>query len=151
MAAKNICECENPPGGAAVCEPEQTAFCVVKNGVPRQYCKTPSGRNNEEKLKFIFTSITGVKVPRRNSLPTTVISFLKGDRYVTGMGTIITFKLPFYLRDYLDGMDDKWRGDEPPFEPLKPSPFDRPLRYLLRLGKKPKIKSTAGHITLTVH
>lgn len=47
MGLKNTCNCPQPPGGRAICEPHQLAICRVRNGQAHAQCmnppSTPSG------------------------------------------------------------------------------------------------------------
>lgn len=39
MPNKNTCQCPNPPGGIAICEPHQLAICKVQGGVAQTECR----------------------------------------------------------------------------------------------------------------
>lgn len=41
MPVKNICYCDNPPGGSITCEPHQLAICGVIRGQVRRECADP--------------------------------------------------------------------------------------------------------------
>jgi hypothetical protein len=60
MPVKNICECNNPPGGRAVCEPHQMAVCGIINGVVRREClDPPSGGTPAMLVNWALDQISG--------------------------------------------------------------------------------------------
>lgn len=64
-ANKNICDCPNPPGGQAVCEPHQLAICRVKDGIVQTECINPPDElagmppDSLKVLNWAFEIITG--------------------------------------------------------------------------------------------
>lgn len=42
MPVRNICNCDNPPGGVQVCDPHQIAVCGTIDGVVYRDCITPN-------------------------------------------------------------------------------------------------------------
>lgn len=41
VLSDNVCNCENPPGGAVRCEQGQVAICRIKGGLVYAECKSP--------------------------------------------------------------------------------------------------------------
>jgi uncharacterized membrane protein YgcG len=108
MPIKNICECHNPPGGTVVCEPEQLAICVVKNGAVRRECiDPPDGTGNFSSLSptaatrylnWALTHITGQKRQLSDPIsPADSAILAQGSYHNIATGEMITFSLPSEL------------------------------------------------------
>lgn len=159
MAAKNICECENPPGGTTECDINQTAYCIVQDGKVRHICVTPKGENNRRQLVSVFAFVTGKKPKRPDVLTYRMLDILRQGRYQDRTeDVIVNFNLPFYLRDFLDGFDGgasgKGRGPEGPIRPA-PAPSRRRIATKTKHGKsisnkkvnvKKKLSRKARHL-----
>jgi hypothetical protein len=94
----NVCNCPKPPGGEAHCEPNQVAFCSVRNGQSVARCITTSttmGKNSfpqvrAETLSYLFD----VKVePSDVQLNLLYALIIKSQGFRTS-DTVVTFSIP---------------------------------------------------------
>ena len=101
MAVKNICDCDFPPGGQAVCEPHQIAVCAVINGIAHARCiDPPSGASELGLLNWSIGVINNV--PRNLTVPVSAadIQMLMSSGYTVD-NISIRFKLPELISNVL--------------------------------------------------
>jgi len=105
MGFNNICDCPNPPGGQAVCEPNQLAICRVKNGVAQMQCLNPpvisapvgSPGWQLAMQNWVLSAVTGEhREPGRSLGPAELQLLIDGHRETRR--EIVTFSLPDDLR-----------------------------------------------------
>jgi hypothetical protein len=95
MPVKNICDCDNPPGGQAVCEPHQMAVCLVLKGVARRECLSPPRTGNRLTLiNWAWTQVDGVPRPSNAVIHSAQLGILKTGKLVRNDGAIVNFALP---------------------------------------------------------
>lgn len=112
MPVKNVCDCDNPPGGQARCEPHQMAVCRAVAGQCLTECRDPP-RNAISRIEieaWAYAVITGERVV--SPLPRAARAILARGRYVNpDTGEVVTFTLPKH-RPHNPGSD---RSDPPDF------------------------------------
>ena len=120
--SKNICDCPMPPGGRAICEPDQLAICRIKNGHPQTECQDPPaplGRNISARdyLEWALTEITDkVRLPVGRGLSRSQIAMLQDGVYrdpSTGKDT--TFRIPDFVWKKLAAEESEWDLDSSAF------------------------------------
>lgn len=95
MPVKNICECENPPGGQIVCEPYQMAICGVIHGVVRREClDPPSGVSPVALANWALSQISGVDLSMRSIVTENDLSTLISGTFVSPNEQIVNFTIP---------------------------------------------------------
>jgi WD40 repeat protein len=101
---KNTCECPNPPGGRAVCEPYQMAICRVRSGVAVTECLDPpsgsfiGGKDKDLVLvKWALSKITEQDrqvIDDENVNRSRLATLLSGRAYLASSDELVTFNLP---------------------------------------------------------
>ena len=95
MSVNNTCDCPNPPGGRAVCEPTQIAMCIVKDGQARQECHTPPTSSNATVVvNWTLTTITGIHHTNDIQVDVSSLQMLLQGTYERSSGELVTFALP---------------------------------------------------------
>ena len=106
----NVCNCETPPGGQAICEPNQLAICRVKNGVAQMQCLNPPTtvaiqNLTEWKLQmanWVLSIITSSDRSETTAVTPTDWQLLASGRSEdSSTGEVVTFSLPEELRSVL--------------------------------------------------
>ena len=123
MAPRNICQCPNPPGGVARCEPHQLAICTVEDGKAVTECVNvlpvaevryrsvdrggpyhrPSPFQRQIQLeKWAYRLVTGVKAVRPGRLSPRQLAILRSGTFRRPKtGAVVTFSLPDVLNKKL--------------------------------------------------
>ncbi|CAH1044900.1 hypothetical protein HPTD01_3378 [Halomonas sp. TD01] len=101
MPVKNICDCDNPPGGQITCEPHQMAVCGVIDGVVRRECvDPPSGPNTPTELaNWALTQIVGRWRLGDQTVSTVDLYTLEAGAYRAPNGDSVNFVLPTHLQE----------------------------------------------------
>jgi hypothetical protein len=96
MPNKNTCQCPNPPGGVAICEPHQLAICRVQGGVATTECLDPPEDYTGLALQnWALEQITGIGRATSQPLSQTDLQILAQEEYHDpATGITITFALP---------------------------------------------------------
>lgn len=105
MPVKNICNCNNPPGGTVVCEPDQLAICIVNNGIAQRECidspddlRDLSSLTPGERVRYLnwaLSNITGEIRRLSSSISNEDLAILsQGHYHNDATGDIVTFSLP---------------------------------------------------------
>jgi hypothetical protein len=94
MPVKNICPCDNPPGGSVECEPNQMAICSVQNGVATRQCLNPVGPEAIELVNWAISKITGQIRNGDTDISMVELVMLLGKRYKSPRGVVVNFTLP---------------------------------------------------------
>jgi hypothetical protein len=98
--SNNICDCPNPPGGRAICEPDQLAICRIKDGEPEMQCLDPpaligSPLNAHEYLEWALSEITGeVHFSIREEFSPSEIAMFQSGTYKDSTGAVTKFRIP---------------------------------------------------------
>ena len=105
MAVKNICDCDNPPGGRVVCEPHQMAVCGFINGVEVRECfDPPSGGPASLIVNWALGKILGAQRAPNDPISATDIPMLTQEKYISLNGELVKFKLPQQVSDAMKAM-----------------------------------------------
>lgn len=96
MPVKNICDCHNPPGGRAVCEPHQMAFCVVINGVARRECLDPPRAESATLARWALSHVLGYRYT--GTIDSYDLQVLTHGVFERADGAIVTFTLPEFVK-----------------------------------------------------
>ncbi len=125
--AKNICSCPDPPGGRAVCEAHQAAYCRVHNGVVEYGCEDPPDVSALARVvgqqvldNWALKSIT--RSPRRPTAPITIgeRNILASGRYKNPKsGEEVRFKLPWLASTAGHGGEGGGSRNDGSFEPSR--------------------------------
>jgi hypothetical protein len=114
MPVKNICECNNPPGGRAVCEPHQMAVCGVINGVVRREClDPPSGGTPTTLVNWALSQISGQSRGANAQITGGDLETLVRGTHSAPSGDIVNFVLPPQIIDavrFLQSQSQRRRG-----------------------------------------
>ena len=96
MPVKNVCHCDNPPGGGGECEHDQLSICRNDGSDCRHECRTrPARVSTEAELKsWAFEVITGKASRGPGGLTASEQALIRSGRYVSPDGTVHTFELP---------------------------------------------------------
>lgn len=89
IAADNIAECNDPPGGRIACEDTQAAFCKVVQGKVDGYCKTPPKNlaDRDEVSAWALSEATGERVSVMKTRSDPYSTALKNRRWKSGVNT----------------------------------------------------------------
>jgi hypothetical protein len=108
MAIKNICKCDDPPGGSIECEPHQMAVCGIINGAERRVCEDPpSGGSPENLVNWALSIISGES--RQPNMPIgadDLYSLKQGHAAIRG-ATNVKFTLPQSIIKAIDELESK--------------------------------------------
>lgn len=106
MAVKNICNCPNPPGGRAVCEPHQLAICRYDgSGVPEPICIDPPPNYDRIPVHLFISNwtlsvVTASPRPLDQELSQRDLMILNSGSYRDEQtGAVTNFRLPVTMRD----------------------------------------------------
>jgi hypothetical protein len=100
MPVSNSCDCPNPPGGRAVCEPYQVALCIIEGGVARQECHTPPGAVEPGPLiNWSISTISGVYRDSSSQIELPELQMLLGNSFQRNSGETVTFALTSKILD----------------------------------------------------
>ena len=108
----NVCKCETPPGGLAICEPNQFALCHVRDGVAEMRCLNPPARGGENKAEWIqhtanwaLSAIMGSDRSDDDVVSQQDLQILNSGRWenvaADDVVTVVTFSLPEKVRSSL--------------------------------------------------
>lgn len=95
MPVKNIIECNNPPGGQIVCEPNQIAVCGVIEGVIRREClDPPSGGSPTSLINWTLGKITNEYRNADTAISINDLHTLSSGSYTSPTGDVVKFIIP---------------------------------------------------------
>jgi hypothetical protein len=114
MPVKNICQCDNPPGGDVLCEPDQLAICIVNNGVAKRECMDApddlgdlvnlTRQQTIRYLNWALSHITGQIRLLSSPISSQDRAILSQGRYDNAVtGDVVTFSLPEALNLHSPG------------------------------------------------
>lgn len=99
MPVSNSCDCPNPPGGRVVCEPDQIAICIVKDGVALQQCHNPPSATSATAIvNWTLTEITGVLHAADAKVDLPALQMLMAGTFDRESGEKVTFSCPESVR-----------------------------------------------------
>ncbi|HVI43415.1 MAG TPA: hypothetical protein VM802_01030 [Chitinophaga sp.] len=97
----NRCNCPLPPGGQVVCERNQMAICIVRNGQAIHQCLDPGSiKGDAALLNWALAQITGRESLRTNSVHPPDLQMLTKGTYRDGK-TMVNFSLTQDMQDAL--------------------------------------------------
>ena len=107
----NRCNCPQPPGGIVICENNQMALCIIKDGEAIQRCiNPPQNRYNieytpVELINWALEIITDQPRLKAELVEPYFVEILKSGRYQSNKN-IVTFSLPPRILNALDELDN---------------------------------------------
>lgn len=111
MSVNNTCECPNPPGGRAVCEPHQLAICIVKDGQARQECHNPPNTPDTRHIvNSVLTTVTGIHHANDAYIDASDSQMLLQGTYERETGELVTFALPQAVKQAVQDIARKASG-----------------------------------------
>jgi len=111
---RNICDCPNPPGGRAICEPDQLAICRIINGQAETECidlreSGFGGLFSKKAINYLekaYTEVTGneAKLPGlvTGLTPEHIAMLKKGVYDVPDTGELVVFRIPDFVWELLE-------------------------------------------------
>ncbi len=110
MPVRNVCECDNPPGGTVACEPHQMAICIVKDGVARGECLDPpdTGDDGETSLaNWALAQVSGDYRSAETRIPLSALAVLFEGKFDRATGEVVTFSIPESVSEAIETLAAK--------------------------------------------